>query len=137
MNRGNERIHHPVAVPKSLQLTVTRIPDPEEWNENWYTSWRSRRDNPNNLIAFTEYEITTGNESKDLAETSSSLDESEQVTQRSNGRRRKVTIEIGSLCPVRLKAGERISRIHPDYTSSLRSSRWRRKYLSGVQFPGS
>eukprot|EP00804_Cyclotella_cryptica_P005641 CCRYP_000037-RA/>CCRYP_000037-RA protein AED:0.01 eAED:0.01 QI:110/1/1/1/1/1/2/1659/1694 len=137
MNRGNDRIHHPVALPKSLELTVTRIPDPEEWNENWYTTWRSRRDNPNNLIAFAEYEITTGNESNDIGQTSSSLDESEQVTHRSGGTRRKVAIEIGSLCPVRLKAGERISRIHPDYTSSLRSSRWRKKYLSGVQFPGS
>ncbi|KAL7487616.1 hypothetical protein ACHAW6_013672 [Cyclotella cf. meneghiniana] len=137
LNRGNDRIHHPVALPKSLQLTVTRIPDPEEWNENWYTSWRSRRDNPNNLIAFTEYEITTGAESTGIEESSSSLDESEEVANRSSNTRRKVTIEIGSLCPVRVKAGERISRVHPDYTSSLRSSRWRKKYLSGVQFPGS
>jgi hypothetical protein len=137
MNRGNDRIHHPVALPKSLQLTVTRIPDPEEWNENWYTTWRSRRDNPNNLIAFTEYEITMGAESNGIGESSSSLEDSEQVANRSSGTRRKVTIEIGSLYPVRLKAGERISRVHPDYTSSLRSSRWRKKYLSGVQFPGS
>jgi hypothetical protein len=46
--------------------------------------------------------------------------------------RKKVVVEIGSLCPVRVRAGERVSRVHNYYTSSLRRSRWRKKYVSGL-----
>jgi hypothetical protein len=118
-------------------MQVTRIPDEDEWNENWYTTWRSRRDNPNNLIAFAELEIKTPSysEENNIVEGLSSIDESIH-TNSSKAPKRKVTIEIGTLCPVRLKTGERISRVHPEFTSSLRRSRWRKKYVSGMKFPG-
>ncbi|KAL7507185.1 hypothetical protein ACHAXN_004591 [Cyclotella atomus] len=138
MSRGNDRMHYPVSRPKSLQMQVTRIPDEDEWNENWYTTWRSRRDNPNNLIAFAELEIKTpsySEENNTIVEGLSSIDESIH-TSSSKAPKRKVTIEIGTLCPVRLKTGERISRVHPEFTSSLRRSRWRKKYVSGMKFPG-
>lgn len=138
MSRGNDRIHHPVCRPKSLQISVTRIPEEDEWNENWYTTWRSRKDNPNNLVAFAELELKAASYDDDkhtIIEGRSSLDESEHI-QGSKAPKRRLNIEIGTLCPVRLKTGERISRIHPDFTSSLRRSRWRKKYISGVQFPG-
>jgi hypothetical protein len=131
-------MHYPVSRPKSLQMQVTRIPDEDEWNENWYTTWRSRRDNPNNLIAFAELEIKTpsySEENNTIVEGLSSIDESIH-TSSSKAPKRKVTIEIGTLCPVRLKTGERISRVHPEFTSSLRRSRWRKKYVSGMKFPG-
>ncbi|EED91974.1 predicted protein [Thalassiosira pseudonana CCMP1335] len=54
--RGNDRVHAPVSRPKSLEVSVTRIPDPEEWSEDWFTTWKSRRDNPNNLVTFAEQE---------------------------------------------------------------------------------
>jgi hypothetical protein len=119
-------------------MQVTRIPDEDEWNENWYTTWRSRRDNPNNLIAFAELEIKTpsySEENNTIVEGLSSIDESIH-TSSSKAPKRKVTIEIGTLCPVRLKTGERISRVHPEFTSSLRRSSWRKKYVSGMKFPG-
>lgn len=131
-------MHYPVSRPKSLQMQVTRIPDEDEWNENWYTTWRSRRDNPNNLIAFAELEIKTpsySEENNTIVEGLSSIDESIH-TSSSKAPKRKVTIEIGTLCPVRLKTGERISRVHPEFTSSLRRSSWRKKYVSGMKFPG-
>lgn len=131
-------MHYPVSRPKSLQMQVTRIPDEDEWNENWYTTWRSRRDNPNNLVAFAELEIKTISSSEEdkntIIEGLSSLDESIHE-HGSKAPKRKVNIEIGTLCPVRLKTGERISRVHPEFTSSLRRSRWRKKYVSGMQFP--
>jgi len=37
--------------------------------------------------------------------------------------------EVGTICTVRLALGERISRVHYNYTSSLRKSRWKKKYL--------
>ena len=115
-------------------MSVTRIPDEDEWNEAWYTTWKSRRDNPNNLIAFSDLEVKAPSYEDDniIAERqSSSLDESDPTLGTSNPKR-KVNIEIGLLCPVRLKTGERISRVHPDFTSSLRRSRWRKKYVSGM-----
>lgn len=140
MCRGNDRVHHPVSRPKSFQMSVTRIPDEDEWDENWYTTWRSRRDNPNNLMAFAELEIKTTSyhsapniKNTSLTGLSTSAESDPSICP--NAPKRKLNIEIGLLCPVRLKTGERISRIHPDFTSSLRRSRWRKKYVSGVQFP--
>lgn len=136
MHRGNDRIHHPVSRPKSLEISVTRIPDPEEWNEDWYTSWKERRDNPNNLIAFAEHELKAS-----FAEGDIDIKENDSMlldapVHGPNAPLKIVKIEIGTLCPVRLKTGERLSRIHPEFTSSLRRSRWRKKYIAGVHFPG-
>lgn len=50
------------------------------------------------------------------------------------GRKKRVVVEIGSLCPICVKPGERLSMVHFDYVSSLRRSRWRKKYLKG-SFP--
>ena len=38
--------------------------------------------------------------------------------------------EIGTLHTLRYKMGERTTRVHYDYTSMLRKSRWKKKYVS-------
>ena len=43
--------------------------------------------------------------------------------------------ECGQIINVRQKIGERVTRVHPDYTSSLRRSRWRKKYFPRGTFP--
>jgi hypothetical protein len=43
--------------------------------------------------------------------------------------------ECGEIVNVRQKIGERVTRVHPDYTSSLRRSRWRKKYFPRGTFP--
>jgi squalene cyclase len=43
--------------------------------------------------------------------------------------------ECGEIINMRLKIGEHITRVHPDFTSSLRSSRWRKKYFPNGTFP--
>jgi len=43
--------------------------------------------------------------------------------------------ECGVIINVRQKIGERVTRVHPDYTSSLRRSRWRKKYFPRGTFP--
>ena len=45
------------------------------------------------------------------------------------------TPQCGVLINVKPKIGERITRIHPDYTSQLRHSRWRKKYFPRGAFP--
>lgn len=43
--------------------------------------------------------------------------------------------ECGEIINVRQKIGERVTRVHPDFTSSLRRSRWRKKYFPRGTFP--
>ena len=123
LSRGNDRVPNPVCRPKSLEVSVTKIPEPGEWSEDWYTTWKSRKDNPNNLVTFAQNETMSW--SQPYVETF--LGRSFKV--------KKFVVEIGSLCPVRVRGGERVSRIHPEFTSSLRQSRWRKRYLKQSLFP--
>jgi hypothetical protein len=118
IKRGNDKVPNPVCRPKSVEVTVTRIAEEGEWSEDWFTTWKSRKDNPNNLVAFDQDETLTETEVWN--------------TDRKLTNRKTVVVEIGSLCPVRVRAGERVSRVHVDYTSFLRHSRWRKKYVSGL-----
>lgn len=127
LKRGNDRVHNPVCVSKSVEVLVTRIPKPGEWSEDWYTTWKSRKDNPNNLVMFAQGEILVESEHEPFLP----CERFAQSPLKSN----KVMVEIGSLCPVRVRGGERVSRIHPEFTSSLRQSRWRKKYLKRSMFP--
>ena len=78
----------------------------ESWSEEWY-----RPKNP--------YRDLLKNNSEDSDDEEASWEE---------------TPECGKLRNVKLKIGERISRVTPDLTSSLRRSRWRKKHF-GNKFP--
>ena len=135
--RGNDRVSNPVCCPKSLLISATKIPESGDWNEDWYTTWKSRRDNPNNLVTFAEGDIPSlSMMSSGTTGTSTTLTESESYDQSSESemntnscRKKAVLIEIGNLVSVRIAVGESVSKVHPDYTSSLRRSRWRMKYM--------
>ena len=134
---GNDRVSNPVACPKSLLVPATKIPESGEWNEDWFTTWKSRRDNPNNLVTFTEEEVPvltrnfTSGTSTTMAESESDEKSmAEEVDAGSCPPKKAVLIEIGNLVSVRF-GGERVSKVHHDYTSSLRRSRWRKKYMRG------
>jgi len=43
--------------------------------------------------------------------------------------------ECGDIVNMKLKIGEHVTRVHPAYTSSLRRSRWRKKYFPKGSFP--
>ena len=84
-----------------VPMDRTSLPDPGEWVEDWYTTWQSRKENPNTLdhdmiIEKRHYEVP----------------------------------EVGSINTVRLQIGESVSRVHPYHTSYLRRSKWKRKYLT-------
>jgi hypothetical protein len=95
------------------------LPDPGEWDEDWYTTWQSRKENPNALLRNEQDEVM------------SSLTDHDDVA--AKGRRRE-TPEVGTICTVRLQIGESVSRIHPYLTSHLRHSKWKRKYLASGMF---
>ncbi len=133
---GNDRVSNPVACPKSLLVPATKIPESGEWNEDWFTTWKSRRDNPNNLVTFTEEEVPaltrnfTSGTSTTMAESESDEKSMAEEVDAGSCPKKAVLIEIGNLVSVRF-GGERVSKVHPDYTSSLRRSRWRKKYMRG------
>ena len=122
--KRNDRVPNPVCRPSSLEISVTKIPADGEWGEDWFTTWKSRRDNPNNLVVFAQDEMRNQSEPK-----------LSYVKKVKKAVAEKVSVETGMLCTVRLRGGERVSRVHPDFTSSLRLSRWRLKYLKGSMFP--
>jgi len=152
--RGADKHHEPVCHPKSMELPMKNMPEPGEWNEDWFTTWKSRRENPNNLVIFDKdendemAEISVGESSSidegsiqsngsshdDLGDKYAAIEDSEGEEEDhgdvNNGTSAtwEETLEVGTLCTVRLKIGERASRVHYDYTSLLRKSRWRKKY---------
>lgn len=126
--RGNDRLQYPVCCPKSLEVSVTRIPEEGDWSEDWFTTWKSRKDNPNNLESFAQ------DEKENMVNSQADVKETDDLRVNDHKVGKSVVVEIGSLCPVRVRPGERISRIHPEFTSSLRQSRWRKKYIKGYLF---
>jgi len=146
--RGNDRNFEPVCHPRSMKMPIENVPDPGEWAEDWYTTWKSRKENPNNLKLFEREENMeeSGDENDDQSVSSGSEDnfvreDQTDATKSGNNKYQEddesfweEEPEIGELCTVRLKIGERVSRVTWDHTSSLRRSRWRRKYFPKSQF---
>lgn len=118
---GNARIRQPVCRPKSMEMPMKA----GEWTEEWYKKpWES--------LSI----------SQSLSAADSDLREIDMIR-----RRYKVgsdeeeifsweeTPECGTFRNVKLKIGERVSRVTPDLTSSLRRSRWRKKFFPKGTFP--
>lgn len=156
MTRGNDRRHAPICHPKSMEMPMERefMPEKGEWDEGWYTTWHSRKDNPNNLILHEQDEMdnsssyfsqsddghSMNDHSDDLSEDSAfrenedGTDYASQFTKDTNESWEEVP-EVGTICTIRLKIGENVSRVHYCWTSRLRRSRWRRKFFPRGTFP--
>jgi len=114
-NRINKKVRDSISHPKSAQMDISYNPQLDLWDEAWYTTWRSRKENPNNC------------------NTNHLLSPSDADNQRSTTLQMH---EIGTICTMRFRIGERVSRVHPHYTSSLRKSRWKKKYFPKGIFMG-
>ena len=105
--RNNKRTHNPICHPQSALLVMDNFPDEDEWDEEWYTTWQSRKDNPNTLIECQRYEQYETNWLMTIHDEAP---------------------EIGQICSLRNPSIQRISRVHYKYTSDCKKSSWTRKY---------
>ncbi|MGK3755160.1 MAG: hypothetical protein ACI8RD_007469 [Bacillariaceae sp.] len=134
--RGNDKIKAPVCKPKSMEMPMRNIPDPGDWTPEWYTTWESRK-------LHLPRPSTEGSRSDSDSENSGS-EEGSQVSGVSGSYSSSSSYdddeweeapECGTLVNTRQKIGEHVTRVHPDFTSSLRKSRWRKKYFPAGSFP--
>ena len=148
--RGNPKYKQPFCKPKSMEMPMENIPDPGDWTEEWYTVWKSpderRRgadraggssgsstDSDSTEGSYTECSAAPGKSHSNLeTEYSGSTEGCDSDNDDDTW---EEAPECGVLINVKQKIGERVSRIHPDYTSSLRRSRWRKKYFPRGTFP--
>lgn len=110
----NNKARDPIIHPKCVEMDIEYNPLLDAWDEAWYTTWRSRKDNPNNF--------------KSVQSSFSDSDSQRSISLQIH--------EIGTICTMRYRIGERVSRVHPQYTSSLRKSRWKKKYFPKGIFMG-
>lgn len=119
ISKGNDRYYEPILHPKSMvmPMDMSSLPDPDDWVEDWYTTWQSRKDNPNALVK------SGGDETMSIFSDNSNYyaHKHEKIWQ---------PPEIGLISTIRLQIGESVSRLDPYHTSRLRHSKWRRKYLA-------
>lgn len=120
---GNDTVIEPICFPRSMEMPTKA----EEWTEEWYSK-----------PVPTLVSQSTGENSKDVEEMreirrkyllEDDFDLDPDPTQWEENP------ECGRIRNVKLKIGERVSRVTPDLTSSLRRSRWRKKYFPKGTFP--
>lgn len=137
---GNDIIDFPVCKPKSMEMPMGNIPDPGDWTPEWYTTWGRRklqlpRSCPQDDID--SYTVGTDGQTYDSGTCGSGTymtystygdydDEDDEWEE---------APECGTLVNTRQKIGEHLTKVHPDFTSSLRKSRWRKKYFPAGTFP--
>lgn len=137
MTRGNDRNFEPVCHPKSMPMPLDqfkqRLPQPDEWEEEWYMTWKSRKENPNALFSTASSKKggveRTNSPLRDkyaLDDGASDSDDEENIP---DDKLWKDPPEFGKLCTVRYKVGEPRSRLNWFLTSRLRRSRFRKKYF--------
>jgi len=141
---GNDKIKAPVCKPKSMEMPMNNIPEDGEWEEEWYTSWSTRRNMPKPQNDPVRVDTEREEESMYESSESESLSESSQETGSSytdsstyvdDEDEWEDAPECGTFLNVKQKIGERVTRVHYDHTSSLRKSRWRKKYFPKGTFP--
>ena len=108
----NRKAREPICHPRSAIMNIPT--NPADWDEEWFTTWQARKENPHRLE-----QKKRGKKSKRIKSYVGDDDESCFVG----------LPEIGSIYTIRFRIGERVSRVHYDYTSSLRKSRWKKKYF--------
>jgi len=130
-HRISSKAREPISHPTSVRYELMPNSEFALWDEEWYTTWRSRRENPNNLNNMNICGSKNGGD-----ETVSSTD---YLSERSSNESFITNIElpmIGTICTIRFRIGERVSRVNYQYTSSLRKSRWKKKYCPKMIFQG-
>jgi len=141
---GNDKIKAPVCKPKSMEMPMRNIPDPGDWTPEWYTTWGGSK-----LLlprpSSTEGSFDSGHSESDTENFDSEGESQASCSYSSNSSyddddddddvEWEEAPECGTIVNTRQKIGEHVTRVHPDFTSSLRKSRWRKKYFPAGSFP--
>jgi hypothetical protein len=118
------RVRQPVARPKSMEMPM-RV---NEWSEDWYTPpWADPLSS--NLSGSVSQPSRRHKGGRRPLGPYTAPGEEDSYTSWGE------IPECGTIKNVKLKIGERISRVTPDLTSSLRRSRWRKKHFPKGTFP--
>ena len=118
--RLNKRIVE--STTQTNQIMMKRLMYPKQWEEEWYLTWLTRKRNLVNLKRnnsarpFLQTVTRNGSGGSD----GNSIDDEKDQHNVQN---------IGKIYTVRYRSGERMSRVHYDYTSFLYRSKWKRKYF--------
>lgn len=149
--RGNDKHREPVARPDSMAMPMSHRQE-QDWPKEWYSTWQSRKlfgeendDSSTSSYSSSSSHYSDGRTGSILSgsvltrETrgsgySDSFDDNESDCESTWDYDEDVP-ECGHIVNVKQKIGERVSRVNPYTTSSLRTSRWRRKYFPRGTFP--
>jgi hypothetical protein len=132
---GNDKVKEPICKPKSMEMPMRKIPDPGDWTPEWYTTWGGRK------LLKRRPSFESSVDSGDDSYTEKDYDEKDSLRSYSSGssyeddEEWEEFPECGTFVNTKQKIGEHVTRVHPDYTSSLRKSRWRKKYFPIGTFP--
>jgi hypothetical protein len=107
-------------------LVMKRLVYPKQWEEEWYTTWLTRKQYFNiplehvslHFMSVKSSESTQSEKDRARFDMSPSEDEDEVYD-----------TSIGKIITMRYRSGERMTRVHHNHTSFLPKSRWKRKYL--------
>ena len=155
--RGNDKYREPVARPRSMEVPMSRLPE-RNWEKDWYMTWQAHKLShilPNDEASCGSYSsgYTSGGDdhtgslvsgsvfsgsSRNTRSTRETRDpdwDDDEATDEETWYEEDDNPECGHIVNVKQKIGERVSRIHPHFTSSLRRSRWRKKHFPRGTFP--
>mmetsp|Transcript_22839 Transcript_22839/g.28020 ORF Transcript_22839/g.28020 Transcript_22839/m.28020 type:complete len:926 (+) Transcript_22839:115-2892(+) len=132
--RINDKIIDPVAQPKSVSIADV-VTFPNKWEEEWYTTWLTRKKNPNKAKVDRRKESKRSRKSKKKKSKKSrrhrdydddSYQSERKIEEDTNDLQH---LQIGEIYTHRFRLGERVSRVHPYFVSYLGKSRWKKKYF--------
>jgi hypothetical protein len=117
---GNDRLRLPVCRPKSMEMPMKA----GEWTEEWYKK-------PWDSLSLAQSLSVGDADLKEIAAMRKRYGGTDDEDEASW----EETPECGTIRNVKLKIGERVTRVTPDITCSLRRSRWRKKFFPKGTFP--
>jgi hypothetical protein len=145
-----------------MKMPMTRLPE-RDWEKEWYLTWQSQKlshlaqafdttsshssssyssgsdDHTGSIISGSLYSESYVESvfTRDTYGTYGTEGGGEEESESEDGSwyEDEDAPECGYIVNVKQKIGERVSRVHPNHTSSLRRSRWRKKHFPRGTFP--
>lgn len=155
LRHGNDKYKPPICKPESMKMPIG-APEAGMWTEDMLKSPYQKLDKTISKKSMEDYDIGTTvwgrghSQSQSMSEDDSDYSEEAYSDSAEDSEDGSYTVisedsydddafedapECGEIVNTRLEIGEQLTRVHPDYTCSLRRSRYRRKYFPKESFP--